>query len=111
MMTHDEALQLLSARVDGELTPEQERALEAWLAEHPDGRVIAEAFACQHVELRNAFEPRRTAALRTAQLVSAQLPAPVMPAAPLQPHPRRRQLWSILPPIAAAVCIALLISY
>ena len=42
MLTHEEALQLLAARVDGELTPEQEATLENWLREHPEGRVLAE---------------------------------------------------------------------
>ena len=32
-MTNEEALQLLSARNDGELTPEQEQSLDIWLRE------------------------------------------------------------------------------
>src|SRR5438093_697456 len=58
-MTQDEALHLLAARVDGELTPDQEQALDAWLREHPEGQIMAEAFRSQDVELRNAFELRR----------------------------------------------------
>ncbi len=106
MMTHEEALQLLSARVDGELTPEQEQLLDAWLREHPDGRVIAEAFQSQDAETRHVFEPRRTAALRTAQLVAEQIVTPPAPAAPAQPRPKRSRFWAIAPPFAAAVVLA-----
>ena len=74
-MTTEDAIQLLSARVDGELTPEQEQTLEHWLREKPDGKIVAEAFRCQDAEIRTAFEPRpRKRRPVTADRVIAQLP-------------------------------------
>ena len=61
-MTHDDAVQLLSARLDGPLPPDQQQALDAWLAESADHPILAEAFQTQHADLRTAFEPRREAA-------------------------------------------------
>ena len=75
-MTHDEAIQLLSARIDSPLSIDQQHALDAWLAESPDHPILAEAFQTQHGELRTAFEPRREAASRTASAVARQLPTP-----------------------------------
>jgi ferric-dicitrate binding protein FerR (iron transport regulator) len=108
MITQDEALLLLSARVDGELTPEQERELDAWLSEHADGRIIAEAFQMQDAEMRHAFEARREAAVRNAERVAAQLPTPVTPVATPGPRLRGRRFWAILPPIAAAAVLAVI---
>src|SRR4051794_19356038 len=111
-MTHDEALHLLSARVDGELTPDQEQALDAWLRDHPDGKILAEAFHAQDADMRSAFEPRREAAALTAERVADRLPAPPMPvsstvpsAAPIS-HSRWRHVWSVVPPVAAAALLA-----
>ena len=63
-MTHDEALQLLSARIDSPLSTDQQHELDTWLAESPDNTILAEAFQTQHGELRTVFEPRREAATR-----------------------------------------------
>ena len=105
-MTQDEALLLLSARIDGELTPEQDQILEAWLRDNADGRAIADAFRTQDVELRQTFGPRREAAARTAERVVNQLPPLASPASTPLPRSRWRHLWSIFPPIAAAAALA-----
>ena len=78
-MTHDEALELLTARIAGELTPTQEQALQAWIGENPDHLILAEAFQMQDVELRQTFEPRREASTITAERVVAQLPSTARP--------------------------------
>jgi len=81
-MNQEEAIQLLSARLDGELDPKKEKALEAWLNKNPEGRIFAEAFRSQDQEIRQAFEPRREAAAITVERVVAHLsPAPPMPVA------------------------------
>lgn len=104
-MTHDEALQLLSARLDGPLAADQQQALDAWLAESPDHQVLAEAFQAQHGELRTAFEPRRQAAQETAAAVARQLVQPPTPAAGSAPR-----WWRLLVmPLPAACAAALLI--
>ncbi len=110
-MTHDEALLLMSARVDGELTPEQERELDAWLSEHPDGRIIAEAFQSQDDELRRAFEGRRLAASRNAECVVAQMPMPVTPALAANVRRGSWRIWAILPPVSAVAVLAFIAFY
>ncbi|HEX3152251.1 MAG TPA: VIT domain-containing protein [Gemmataceae bacterium] len=106
-MTHDEALQLLSARIDSPLSTDQQHQLDTWLAESPDHTILAEAFQTQHGELRTAFEPRRDAASRTASAVARQLPIPPMPAAEPAVGRWRRLLFG---PIPAACAAALLIA-
>src|SRR5262245_41550758 len=110
-MTHDEAMQALSAQIDGELTPEQEQALEAWLRDNPDGKIVAEAFRSQDAETRRAFEPRREAAALTAERVIEQLPMPAGPARAPAPHSRWKRLWSVLPPVAAVAVLAIVAIY
>jgi ferric-dicitrate binding protein FerR (iron transport regulator)/tetratricopeptide (TPR) repeat protein len=105
-MTNDEALQLLSARIDGELTPDQDQTLDAWLRDNPDGQAIAEAFRAQHTGLQKSFVERRQAAARTAERVIDQLPP--MPASSVStelPRSRWRHTWSIFPPIAAVIAL------
>jgi hypothetical protein len=71
----DNALNLIGARLDREMRPEEGPGLEAHLAQCPDCRAAADAFALQDAELRRAFAPRREAAVRVAERVVAQLPA------------------------------------
>ena len=109
-MTHDEALHLLSARIDGPLAPDQARGLDAWLAEGADNRVLAEAFQAQHIDLSSAFVPRREAAAKTAAAVARQLPPTVASAPPGQsarPAGWRRRLAS---PLSGGVAAALLVT-
>jgi ferric-dicitrate binding protein FerR (iron transport regulator)/tetratricopeptide (TPR) repeat protein len=106
-MTYDDAIQLLSARIDGPLAADQQRALEAWLAESADHRVLAEAFQTQHGELRVAFEPRRAAARETAVAVAGQLAGPQTPAG----DRKTPRWWNLLvAPWPAACAAALLIA-
>ena len=104
-MTHDEAIHLLSARIDGPLPAPQQEELDRWLAESADHAILAEAFQTQHGELRTAFEPRRGAARATATAVAQQLAGPVTPSEGL--HSRRwwRFLASPLPAACAAAIV------
>src|SRR5262245_8648589 len=104
-MNHDEAVQLLSARIDGPLPTDQEQALEAWLAESADHRVLAEAFQSQHGELRTTFEPRREAARETAAAVARQLTDPPSPAPDLPVSKWRRYLAAPIPATCAAALL------
>jgi ferric-dicitrate binding protein FerR (iron transport regulator)/tetratricopeptide (TPR) repeat protein len=106
-MTHDEAIHLLSARIDGPLPAEQQQSLDVWLAESPDHAILAEAFQTQHGELRTAFEPRREAARATAATVARQLSNPVTPAADT---PSRRWWKVLVSPFPAACAAAILIA-
>src|SRR5262249_54488793 len=104
-MTHDEAIQLLSARIDGPLAAEQQQELDRWLAESADHAILAEAFQTQHRELRTACEPRRQAACETAAAVARQLSSPPVPTLPARPR-----WWRFLvSPLSAACAAALLI--
>jgi ferric-dicitrate binding protein FerR (iron transport regulator)/tetratricopeptide (TPR) repeat protein len=103
-MTHEEALELLTARLAGELTPSQETILQAWIAENPDHRVLAEAFQIQDAEIRQSFQPRREAAAVTAERVVAQLPSTAAPE-PNVPKLRRRRWLIAVPPLAAAAAL------
>jgi anti-sigma factor RsiW len=47
----------LHAFLDGELPPERHRAVEAWLAAHPDARRRLESFREQQRALRRMFAP------------------------------------------------------
>src|SRR4051812_44979945 len=105
-MTHDEALHLLSARTDGPLSADQQRALDAWLAEAADHQMLAEAFRVQHGELRTAFEPRREAARQTAAAVARQLTEPPSPA---RERIARRWWRFLVAPVPAACAAALLV--
>mgnify|MGYP000372929728 CR=1 FL=1 len=106
-MTHDDALSLLSARIDGPLSADQQSDLDVWIAESSDNQVLAEAFQSQHSELYTAFEPRREAARQTAVAVARQLADAPSPA----PARRSRSWWRMLAaPIPAGCAAALLIA-
>src|SRR5262249_22939437 len=88
---------LISARLDGELPPEDAGALDAHLAACPVCQAAAEAFRLQHADLRRAFVPRRAAAARVAERVIERLHA-----APPPVRPRSRPRWLPLVLSAAA---------
>jgi len=71
----ERALNLVSARLDREIRPDDAAALDAHLADCPACRAAEEAFRLQDGDLRRAFAPRRAAAERVAQGVIARLPA------------------------------------
>jgi ferric-dicitrate binding protein FerR (iron transport regulator) len=100
-MNCEQALGLISARLDRELAADDAVALDQHLAECLSCRATAEAFTLQDQELRQAFEPRRQAAAALARTVSTQLePAPTK-------SPARRWLGPALVGGALlAACIA-----
>ena len=107
MLNRDDALNLLAARVDGELTAAQEAQLEEWLAVNPDGPILAESMRVQDAELRRAFEPRRQAAMRTAERILPLLNEPPMPTTS-RPASRWKYLWYALPPLmGSAIALAI----
>jgi ferric-dicitrate binding protein FerR (iron transport regulator) len=89
----EQALHLLSARLDGEAASADEAALDEHLAHCPACGSAAEAFRAQDESLRQAFAPRRRAAALLAERVVGRLQA-----AP----PPRRGLPSWLPLLLAA---------
>jgi ferric-dicitrate binding protein FerR (iron transport regulator) len=100
----EQALPLISARLDGEVPPGDAAGLDAHLAACPGCRAAAEAFRLQDAELRRAFAPRRAAAARVAERVVARLHE--TPAAP----PRRRVPWlPMLLSAAAGFLLAVLV--
>src|SRR5579871_3825667 len=78
-MDCDEAMVLISARMDGEMDheidPGQQARLTAHLAECPACTALSEALPLQDAELRRGFEPRRRRADAVADRVLAQLHA------------------------------------
>src|SRR5262249_6095166 len=70
-MDCEQALALISSRIDREILPSE----NAWLSEHlrecAACRATAEAFALQHAELKDTFAPRRAAVGATVDRVNA----------------------------------------
>lgn len=93
-MNCEQALGLISARLDREITPEDARELDWHLNDCGACRAAAEAFALQDTELRRAFEPRRAAAATVAASVTPHL----------EPPPRRLRRW--LPVAIGAAALA-----
>jgi hypothetical protein len=76
-MQCEDALNLISARLDGELSSDDRQRLDAHLGECADCRATAEAMQLQDAQLVRGFAPHRRAAVEVADRVSAQLrPAP-----------------------------------
>jgi len=73
-MNCEHALALISARIDCELSPIDEAALQAHLGECPACTVAAEAFELQDADLRYAFGERRAEASVVAERVAERLP-------------------------------------
>jgi ferric-dicitrate binding protein FerR (iron transport regulator)/tetratricopeptide (TPR) repeat protein len=105
-MTHDEFLNLLSARLDGELTPEQQEQIDTYLRDNDDARILLAAFESQDGELRRAFEPRRQAAAAVAERAASAISSPTLPS-PFEARRRwrHRLYWAVpsLSAVAAAV--------
>src|SRR5689334_22867257 len=104
-MDCEQALLLISARIDRALGADDNDRLEAHLADCPACRATAEAFALQDGDLRETFAPRRAAAAVMADRVGTLLP--VAPPPPETPPRRQRFVSAILSPLAAAACLAL----
>ena len=73
-MTCEDCLNLLSARLDGELPADDRVQLDAHLSECSACRATADAFVLQDADLRRAFLPRQRAARDLAERVIAHLP-------------------------------------
>lgn len=98
-MTCDEALNLINARMDGEIAPADAMRLETHLADCADCRNEAEAVAAQDVKLREGFVLHHAAANRMADRVVAQLHH--------KPIIRRiAPWWSLIASAAAGFAIA-----
>jgi ferric-dicitrate binding protein FerR (iron transport regulator) len=78
----EQAVSLLSARLDNELPADDRVGLDRHLDDCPACRATAGALSIQHEELTGAFAPRRAAAVATAERVKAALPAGRVPAKP-----------------------------
>ena len=79
-MNCERAIALISARIDGELSPADAAALEAHLADCPACAATAEAFELQDADMRHAFDDRRHQAGAVAERVAEQLPRHAAPA-------------------------------
>ena len=73
-MTCEESQNLINAKLDNELTPQDRARLDTHLASCPTCVAMMETLAAQHDELRLAFSPHRRAAAQVAQAAIAQLP-------------------------------------
>ncbi len=100
-MNCEHVLALISARIDGELSPADEAALEAHLAECPACAATAEAFELQDAEMRHAFDERRHQAGAVAERVADRLPR--RPAGRWKRLRRRARPFAFGAAVAAAV--------
>ncbi len=107
-MDCEQAVALLSARLDHEIQPNDRVPLDLHLRDCPVCRATADAFALQHQELRGAFEPRRQAAAATAKKVNAQLPVALPRPQAITPRSRAARAAVVLAAVAAAVALVLL---
>ncbi len=78
-MTCEQAIHLISSRLDGEIQADDRALLERHVAECEECRATADAFELQDRELTETFEPRRQAAALVAERVNAQLPTDAVP--------------------------------
>jgi anti-sigma factor RsiW len=79
-MNCEQAIHLISARIDHEILLDDRALLEMHLQDCEACRATADAFDLQHGELTDTFEPRRQAAALVAERVNAQLPDGALPA-------------------------------
>lgn len=90
-MDCEQANNLSSARLDGELTAQDAASLDTHLAGCPECQKTAREFSDQHAMMMRAFTPRRAAAGAIAQAAIVQL------------NQQRRSPWQLLRlPLAAA---------
>jgi ferric-dicitrate binding protein FerR (iron transport regulator)/tetratricopeptide (TPR) repeat protein len=79
-MDCEQALDRISAQIDGEIGPDEQAALDAHLKTCTACAATADAFRLQHADLQRTFAPRRAAAATVAEQVVAELDAPAKPA-------------------------------
>src|SRR5687768_6693625 len=78
-MDCESALNLVSARLDGQIAPADADALEKHLTDCTDCQAAEEELRTQHERLRRAFAPRREAAAALAARVTAEMLSPSAP--------------------------------
>src|SRR5579859_1082153 len=101
-MQCEEAIELISTRMDGELKPDDAHRLDAHLAGCAECRATAEAMSLQDAQLVRAFAPRRVAAVKVgAQVVAEHV------------HGRRRWAngWITLGAAAAGFALAVIVMH
>jgi ferric-dicitrate binding protein FerR (iron transport regulator) len=103
-MDCEQALTLISARLDHEIAPADRARLDAHVAECPACSATAEAFRLQDADLRDTFADRRSHADAVADRVLARLPDTQVP-------PRNPRRWHRVVPAltAAAAAVALVV--
>ncbi|HSI37412.1 MAG TPA: FecR domain-containing protein [Tepidisphaeraceae bacterium] len=106
-MTCQQSQLLMSARVDGELPPDQSVSLDAHLAECAACQDELVALLQDHSSLRTAFAERRLSAVAVAERAIAQIADP--PTLALPPARSRTARRILTPLLAAAAGFALAI--
>jgi ferric-dicitrate binding protein FerR (iron transport regulator) len=94
-MRCDEAVNLISSNLDGEIARDDRSGLDEHLSTCPACREIAGELTLQNAQLTRAFAARRRAAGDLAERVIAQLPTSSVVT-------RRRSFWSTWSPLLAA---------
>src|SRR5579862_6246079 len=74
-MDCEDAMVLISSRIDREIDASEQARLSAHLADCPACAALSEALQLQDADLRHGFEPRRRGAAAVADRVLAQLQA------------------------------------
>lgn len=103
MASHDEYLDLISAAVDGSLTPGERAGLKAHLAQCPECRQLYEDFSALHAALGDLPAPGRVPEDLTKRIMEQVEGDNVIPFAPKKPKAWRR--WG-----ASAAAIALVVA-
>src|SRR5688500_6532628 len=96
-MNCDDALNLISARLDGELSADRRARLEEHLASCPACREVADGLDLHNAQLARVFGARRRAAAEIAERVVALLPSQASTRVTA-----RRSFWAAWSPLLAA---------
>src|SRR5215211_7067669 len=94
-MQCDEAVNLISSNLDGEIARDDRTVLDAHLQSCPACRRTADELSLQNAQLTRAFGFRRRAAADLAERVITRLPISTVVT-------RRRSFWSTWSPLLAA---------
>lgn len=97
-MQCEDAILLISARIDGELAAEDRRRLEAHLGECADCGATAEAMQLQDAQLLRGFAPHRKTAAAIADRVSERL------------SPATRPIWTWWIPVLTSAAAGFLLA-
>lgn len=105
----EQAITLISAQIDREISAEEQLTLDEHLRQCPACRVTLEAFQHQDQELHRTFEPRREAVRARVAEVTASL-APARPTADSWSNRFAPQLY-LMGSLAAAVAVILALAW